>query len=120
MAISATGAEFVGAVGPDEFPPVIMTEDGGTCTGVMTFVLIARGATAIGARVGAAPPTIITCDEGVRTGGATGVGSLVTGASVEPSPSGGVSWPNRLPTGKRTAAKADNRSSFNFMGMTMR
>src|SRR5579864_5664021 len=96
MATSPTGAEFVVGVGPGGFPPVTMIEGGGTSTGVMMVVLTIGGATVIGVRVEVAPPTIITCDDAVRTGGFTGVGSLVTGARVVPS-----SWPNRSIAGKR-------------------
>jgi hypothetical protein len=116
VTISATGVEFVGGVGPvvgpDEFPPVIMTDNGGTCTGVIMLVLKGTGATAVGVRAGLAPPTIITCEEGVRTGGATGVGSLVTGESVEPSP---TTWPNNLLTGN--SIHTDNSTGISFMGM---
>ena len=96
------------------------TATGETYTSVGALVATAGGTNAIGVALIGAPPVTMTCEDGVRTGGVVGVGSLVTGVMTVPSPSGGgVVWAIELLVVHRSIVSPIASIGLNFIGNIM-
>jgi len=92
-----------------------MIADGGTYTSDGVLVSTVGVTKIIGTWIEEAPPTMMTCEDGVSTGGWTGVGSLVTGVMTVPSPSGGVVWANKVLVVHTSIASPISSIGLNFI-----